>query len=87
MRYPGISLTLPATLGLVLTGVQDADARRVGGGKSFGSRLAYTSPYRCSVTPSRQISRQQQAAQQQNAAARTARRSCAWGPSCCRHAR
>jgi len=72
MRVPGITLTLLATLGLMLTGIQDADARRLGGGKSFGSRPAYTSPYQRSVTPSKQLSRQQQAAQQQNAQRRAA---------------
>lgn len=81
MRYPGITLTLLATLGLLLSGIQDADARRLGGGKSFGSRPAYTSPYQRSVTPNRQLSRQQQAAQQQNAQRRAdlAGRGGLWG--------
>jgi len=44
---------LTAVLGLALGlgGIQDAEAKRLGGGKSFGSRPAYSLPYQQRTTP------------------------------------
>jgi len=56
-------------LGLFLAGIGDADAKRLGGGGSFGGKSAFKSPYKRSAQPP---SRQQQAAQQQNATQKAA---------------
>lgn len=63
---------------LLLAGTEEANAKRLGGGSSFGSRPSYSAPYQRSVTPSpspmhqsnpaAQASRQQQAAAQNQAA-------------------
>lgn len=63
---------------LLLAGTEEANAKRMGGGSSFGSRPSYSAPYQRSVTPSpspmhqntpgAQPSRQQQAATQNQAA-------------------
>ena len=63
---------------LLLAGTEEAYAKRMGGGSSFGSRPSYSAPYQRSVTPSpapihqnnptAQPSRQQQAAAQNQAA-------------------
>ena len=64
---------------LLLAGTEEANAKRMGGGSSFGSRPSYSAPYQRSVTPSpspmhqqnspgAQASRQQQAATQNQAA-------------------
>jgi predicted lipid-binding transport protein (Tim44 family) len=81
MRYSGIIVTALAIFGLLLTGFQDAEARRLGGGRSFGSRPSYTSPYQRSVTPGKQVGRQPQSAQQHNAQRRAnlASRGGLWG--------
>ncbi len=81
MKYLGIFLTFLGAFAVTMAVIQDAEARRMGGGKSFGSRPGYSSPYKRSVTPNKPLSRQQQAAQQQNAQRRTqlASRGGLWG--------
>lgn len=66
MKHPIRSLfVLLGALVVVAGGMQDAEARRLGGGKSFGSKPAYNSPYKRSVSPTGQTA-SQRAAQAQN---------------------
>ncbi|WP_031434166.1 Tim44 domain-containing protein [Methylomarinum vadi] len=62
--------TLMIALTLSIGGISDAEAKRLGGGRSFGSKSIYSSPYRRSTSsqPSRSASQQQ--AYQKNQAAR-----------------
>ncbi len=62
--------TLAISLTLALGNISDAEAKRFGGGTSFGSKSIYSSPYRRSTSsqPSRSASQQQ--AYQKNQAAR-----------------
>lgn len=66
--------SLVATLMIVLTlsigGISDVEAKRLGGGRSFGSKSIYSSPYRRSTTSQPGRSANQQQAYQQNQAAR-----------------
>ncbi|MCQ8104128.1 Tim44-like domain-containing protein [Methylomonas sp. SURF-2] len=61
------------SLTLLMTGIQEAQAKRLGGGGSFGSRPSYSAPYKRSTAPSsasqptRSASQQQAAAQNQAA--------------------
>lgn len=61
------------SLTLLMAGIQEAQAKRFGGGSSFGSRPSYSAPYKRSVSPSasgqptRSASQQQAAAQNQAA--------------------
>ncbi|ANE57414.1 Tim44 domain-containing protein [Methylomonas sp. DH-1] len=73
-RKIGILATLFIALALTLGGMQEAQAKRMGGGKSFGSRPSYSAPYQRSTTPNdfgnqatRSASQQQAAAQNQAA--------------------
>jgi predicted lipid-binding transport protein (Tim44 family) len=52
--------------------IPDAEARRLGGGKSFGSRPAYKTPYQRQAAPAQPGRGQQTTAQQHNAQQRTA---------------
>ena len=53
---------------LVLSGMTDAEAKRFGGGSSFGSRPAYNAPFqRSALPPSRSASQQQATNQNQMA--------------------
>jgi len=53
---------------LVLSGMTDAEAKRFGGGSSFGSRPAHNAPFqRSALPPSRTASQQQATAQNQTA--------------------
>lgn len=61
-KYTGIIATLLIGLSLTLGGISDADAKRFGGGSSFGSRPSYSAPYQRSVTPPARPTNQQQAA-------------------------
>ncbi len=69
-KFFAFAATLIVTLTLTLGGISEAEAKRFGGGSSFGSKSIYSSPYRRSTTtqPSRSASQQQ--AYQQNQAAR-----------------
>lgn len=64
------------SLSLTLAAVSDADARRLGGGRSFGSRPSYSQPYQRSDTTRQARPQQapgyQSPAAQQNLAARSA---------------
>ncbi|MFA5985410.1 MAG: Tim44-like domain-containing protein [Methylococcaceae bacterium] len=70
-KYKTIALTFLVALSLTFGGLTDAQAKRFGGGSSFGSRPSFSQPYQRSATaqpaPSRSAG-QQQAAQQNQAA-------------------
>jgi len=70
----GILATLLFALTLMLTGIHEAQAKRLGGGRSFGSKPSYSAPYQRSAEPmgsSQPIrSPAQQQASAQNQAAR-----------------
>jgi len=69
-KYTGIIATLLIGLSLSLGGMSDANAKRFGGGSSFGSRPSYSAPYQRSVTPpSRPANQNQQPAATPNQAA------------------
>ena len=50
-KYTGIIVTVLIALSLSLGGMSDANAKRFGGGSSFGSRPSYSAPYQRSATP------------------------------------
>ena len=71
-RKSGITITMLLSLGILLASTQVAEAKRMGGGSSFGSRPSYSAPYQRSVTPSgpmQQNTQSAQAARQQQASA------------------
>lgn len=47
-KLTGLMLSFIIGVSLVLTGVDDAHAKRMGGGRSFGSKPSYSEPYRSS---------------------------------------
>jgi predicted lipid-binding transport protein (Tim44 family) len=51
---------------IVLASIPDAEAKRFGGGRSFGSKPSYSTPYRPSTTPRQTFSQQQAAAKNQS---------------------
>lgn len=61
-KYPGIIAVLLIGLSLTLGGISDANAKRFGGGSSFGGRSSYSAPYKRAVSPPAQPANQQQAA-------------------------
>jgi predicted lipid-binding transport protein (Tim44 family) len=69
-KYTGIITALLMGLSLTLGGMSDADAKRFGGGSSFGSRPSYSAPYQRSATPAPRPANQQQAADAPNPAAK-----------------
>ncbi len=76
-KVSGFVMSVLIASTLLLAGVGEAYAARLGGGKSFGSRPSYSAPYSRSyntnqASPSAQPSYQQQAATQRNQAARDA---------------
>lgn len=60
-----ISMMLLGALGLVVAGIPDAEAKRLGGGRSFGAKPGYSAPFKRSATP-RKMTPGQQMAQQKN---------------------
>lgn len=72
-RKLGILASLFLSLTLLMAGLQEAQAKRFGGGSSFGSRPSYSAPYKRSTTPApssaptRSTSQQQATAQNQAA--------------------
>ncbi|MDD5267353.1 MAG: Tim44-like domain-containing protein [Methylococcales bacterium] len=67
-RYTSIVVFCLIALSLSLGGMPDADAKRFGGGSSFGGRSTYSAPYqRQAIPPSRSASQQQSSAQNQAA--------------------
>ncbi|MDD1643842.1 MAG: 39S ribosomal protein L45 [Methylococcaceae bacterium] len=67
-KYTSIVATLIIGLALTLGGLSDADAKRFGGGSSFGGRSSYSAPYKRSVIPPNRSASQQQATAQNQAA-------------------
>ncbi len=69
----GILATLLMAMALLLASMHEAEAKRMGGGKSFGSKPSYSAPYQRSTTPNsagqptRSASQQQAATQNQAA--------------------
>ena len=69
----GIFITLLLAMSLLLSGLQEAQARRLGGGSSFGSKPSYSAPFERPAVPnnfsqpSRSTSQQQAAGQNQAA--------------------
>ncbi|OQW74290.1 MAG: transporter [Proteobacteria bacterium ST_bin11] len=68
-RKIGTLATLFIALALLLGSVQEAQAKRMGGGKSFGSKPSYSAPYQRSTTPGGAASQPTRSASQQQAAA------------------
>lgn len=72
-RKIGIFATIFFAMTLLMTGIQEAQAKRMGGGRSFGSKPSYSAPYQRSTSPgaisqpTRSASQQQAAAQNQAA--------------------
>lgn len=66
-RVFGFLTVLGATLLLGMGAIPDAEAKRLGGGGSFGGKSAFSSPYQRQAAPARSM-RQQQAVQQNQAA-------------------
>lgn len=57
----GLLATFVIGISLSLGGISDAEAKRFGGARSFGSKSTYSSPYRRSSTSSTRTASQQQA--------------------------
>lgn len=69
--HTGIVFTLLLSLFLTFAGLNDAEARRFGGGGNFGGRSSFSSPYQRSITqPTRSANQQQQQAGRQAQAAK-----------------
>ena len=67
-KYTSLIAFCLIALSLSLGGMSDADAKRFGGGGSFGGRSSYSAPYkRSAIPPSRSASQQQATAQNQTA--------------------
>ncbi|MDD2758716.1 MAG: Tim44-like domain-containing protein [Methylomonas sp.] len=65
----GILATLFLTLTLMMGGIQEAQAKRLGGGSSFGSRPSYSAPYQRSTPAGSSAGQTARSASQQQAAA------------------
>lgn len=79
-KLSGFIVTLLVTLSLTMAGIQDVEAKRFGGARSFGSRPAYSNPYRRSTAaPTRSASQQRAYAQNQAARQALSRRGGLWG--------
>lgn len=64
--HTGLLFSALLSLFLVFAGLNDAEARRFGGGGNFGGRSSYSAPYQRSAQPSRPYNQQQQQAGRQN---------------------
>ena len=64
----GIIFGVLLSLFLVFAGLNNAEARRFGGGGNFGGRSSYSAPYQRSAQPTRSANQQQQADRQSPAA-------------------
>ena len=60
-KYTSIVAFCLIALSLSLGGMSDADAKRFGGGGSFGGRSSYSAPYKRSAIPPSRSANQQQA--------------------------
>ena len=67
-KYTGIIATLVIGLSLSLGGISDAQAKRLGGGSSFGGKSSYSAPYKRSLSQPTRSASQQQAYNQNQAA-------------------
>jgi len=70
-KFSGLLLAAFLGLGLGFGGIADVEAKRLGGGGSFGGKSAYGAPYKRSSAQPVRSPRQQQAAQQNQAARET----------------
>lgn len=66
-KFSSFFFTFLIGLSLSLSGIPEAEAKRMGGGGSFGGKSAFSSPYKRSAMPAR-TAKQQQATQQNDAA-------------------
>lgn len=74
-RYTGLFATVLIGLSLSLGGIQDAEAKRFGGGSSFGGKSAFSMPYkRSAAQPAKSPSQQQATNQNQTAKQQLAKR-------------
>ncbi|MEY3881453.1 MAG: hypothetical protein RIQ94_2249 [Pseudomonadota bacterium] len=69
-KYTSIIALFLIALFLNLSVISEADAKRFGGGGSFGGRSSYSAPYKRSAIPPTRSANQQQQATAQNQAAR-----------------
>jgi len=67
-KYTSSLASLLIALFITLSGLSDADAKRFGGGGSFGGRSSYSAPYKRSATPPTRSANQQQASAHNQAA-------------------
>lgn len=72
MKYFSVLVALLMAGSLLPTLITEAEAKRLGGGRSFGGRPAYNTPYKKPASPARPASGQAQSAQQHNAQQRAA---------------
>lgn len=81
MKYFSFFMCGLLAVSFLVAAMPDAEARRLGGGKSFGSRPAYKTPYQRQAAPSQAGRGQPTAAQQHNAQQRAslANRGGLWG--------
>ncbi|BCX81364.1 hypothetical protein MIT9_P0942 [Methylomarinovum caldicuralii] len=70
IKLPLSLLSLLLTAVFVMAPFQDAEAKRFGGGRSFGGRPLYSMPYKRSAIPKKPLYNRQQAAQRQATAQR-----------------
>lgn len=73
-RKIGLLATICLAMALMLGGIQQAQAKRMGGGKSFGGKPSYSAPYQRSTSPSSSSQPIRSPAQQQAAAQNQAAR-------------
>ncbi len=67
-KKTGTVITLLLSASLLLGASHEAEAKRMGGGSSFGSRPSYSAPYQRSTTPMQPSSQPARSASQQQAA-------------------
>ncbi len=70
VKLPLSFLTLLLTAVFVMAPFQDAEAKRFGGGRSFGGRALYSTPYKRALIPKKPLYNRQQATRRQATAQR-----------------
>ncbi len=66
-KFSGFIVTLLIAVSLTMAGIQEVEAKRFGGARSFGSKPSYSNPYRRPAAPTRSAGQQQAYAQNQAA--------------------